>query len=775
MNFLEALAVILIPLIPVVLPGAFFIRIHDFTNLLISGTRIIVWSMGILTIMTTIGLAAGIPATIIALILTIISIANLSRKYKQFFSQPALWHVMAMVIPMTVGLVIFAIPFFTIHDALPTGDVQKTILWASKALATNTTPVYQDSIALLNRDPVDFYTPGLHAISSLIMGLSPAPLTSMGLFAIVIALCVAWIAGTLTKEMFDNHPHVVPPVLAGIFTLTQYRFLRYLREPGYHFQNVVGELFVFAMLLLFIRFMRRREMQDAILFLVAGAALFLTHQFSMFIAVFVIASAMVAAVFEYRTRILHAMKFHAKLSLSAMALLLIVLAIASSLQLGNKVPALFTRTPHLTEFIVPLAEYSSRMGSPVWFFAGLTGCILMVLDARRKDAHHRQVISFASATAMILLLSQGPRFGIDIPPVRALFYIVVPCSVGAAYLFGKLFLVFKHTYSRKGERIAWAALTLVIIITCSASTYAAYASLSHTVRTNSTLTGEQLGLIETLATSKEGGILIDDYNRRSASWLVLSGKPMVTRIAADLRQQMRESSQSKLRRDLYVNQLDYEKIFSIGSRPEVGELLDRRGIRYVAAVEGSSDTALSHNPIFQPIGRADDLVLYQVQQHALSCKENPNCALLLRPTTLANDIGDTQDTFLHLMASIRTARLSDPITTATRTYRQTDARYIPLEFNVGDYVQAVWDPNTLGRPETPLTFLMNLTQPVPSASLITPSGEKLPLGASTQVKLALSPQMTVFDERGFVSLIIDNPKQERIGIDMIALGPSLTP
>lgn len=779
MNFLQALAVVIVPLIPVVLPGAFFVRIHNFRNLLISGTRIILWSIGILTITTTVGLTLGIPVRMIGLILTIISITNVARNHKHFVAQTTLWHAMAIMIPMILGLVAFAIPFLVMHDGLPTGDIQKTILWARESLTTAHLPDYQESIALLNRDPVDFYTPGLHAISSLVIGFSPAPLTSMGLFAIVISLCVAWVASTLTKEMFDNHPHVVPPLFAGIFTLTQYRFLRYLREPGYHFQNVVGELLLFGMLLLFIRFMRRREMQDVILFLVTGTALFLTHQFSMFIAVFMIAFAMIATVFEYKTRILHAMKVHTTLSLLAMALLIIALAVASSLQLGSKLPALFTTTPHLTGLVAPLRNYPTSMGE-VWFFAGLTGCILMVLDARRKDAHHRQVISFATATTVLLLLSQGPHIGIDIPPVRALFYIVVPFSVGAAYLFGKLFFAFKYAYNKKGERVAWAALTLAIIITCSASVYKAYASVSHTVRTNSTLTGEQIGLIELLnnnvpPSGKRSGILIDDYNRRSASWLVLSGKPMFTRIAADIRQQMRESSQSTLRRDLYFHQLDYEKIFTLGSRPEIAELLNRRGIGYIAAIEGSSDTTFSHNPLLESVGRADDVVLYQVKQQTVACKENPNCAFLLRPATLANDIGDTEDTFLHLQASLRAARLSEPIVHTTTTYRQTDARYIPLIFNVEDYVQALWDPNMLGRPETSLTFFMTLTKAHPSASLITPFGDRIALGNAAQVKLTLSPSMAVFDEKGFVSLTIDNPLQEPIGIDIIALGPSLTP
>lgn len=774
MNIFQAVWVVLVPFIPIVLPGAFFIRVHTFQNILISGTRAILWSMGVLTLITTASLAAGIPVTFPLVLCTGIAIGNIVIQRKQFFSLTTFWHVMAIGIPFLLGLVAFAIPFFTMHDGLPTGDVQKTILWAQESLQTNTTPQYQHAIARLNRDPVDFYTPGLHAVSSIILKLSPAPLTSIGLFAIVLSLCVAWIAATITKEMFDSHFHIVPPFLAALFTLTQYRFLRYLKEPGYHFQNVVGELFLFGMLLLFIRFMRRRESQDAFLFLVCGGALFVTHQFSMFIAVFTIAAAMVVALFEYRTRIIHAMKLHTKLSILAMAFLLIGLAVASSLELGNKLPALFTSTPHLIGLLPPLTNYPTTMGE-VWFFTGLLGLITMVADARRKDEHHRQVMSFVAATGTILFLSQGPRFGVDIPPVRALFYIVVPFSVGAAYFFSKLFFVFQHWYAKKYERVAWGVLAVIIVLTCASSAYKAYAAVSHATRTNSTLTGEELGLAEQLEKAPDGGILIDDYNRRSASWLVLSGKPMVTRIAADIGQQMREAKQSTLRRELYIRQLQYEKIFALGSFPEITQMMKDVGIKYIAGVRGTSDTALSHNASLMPIGVADDVVVYTPKGDAKSCKKNPDCAFLIRPATLANDIGDEQDTFLHLMASIRSPQLSDPLYTGTITYRQTTASRIPLVFNVGDYVQALWDPNEVGRPETSLMLLVAFTNPVEGLSLISPSGNIIPIPPQAHGRILIPSDMAPFDEKGFIMFVIDNPHQRLVGINSIALGPSLIP
>lgn len=772
MNFIEAVLVVLVPCSTIFLPGAFFIRIHGFKNLLIQGARIILWSMGILTIALTAGLYFGIPVVATVFFLCGIGIVNIIRHKKLFFTRQALWYAMAMIIPMLIGLILFSVPFFVIHDGLPTGDVQKTIIWANDSLATHNFPNYTRAISLLNRDPVDFYTPGLHAVASLVISLSPAPLTSISIFAIVIALCVAWIASSLTNEMFDNHSHVAPPILAALFTLTQYRFLRYVREPGYHLQNLVGELFLFGALLLCVRFIRRREKQDAILFLIVIGALFLTHQFSMFIAVFAIATAMVAVIFEYRARIVYAIKLHKHLTIVAIVFCMLGLAIASSLHLSSKLPALFTSKPHLTGLLPSFADYPATMGE-VWFFSGIVGIVLMLWDAclsrrqaQRSDEHRRQVIAFASATATILLLSQGPAIGIDIPPVRALFYIVVPFSVGAAYFFGMLFLIKK--------RLSRVTLFFIIIAVCSSSTYRAYATLSHDLRTNSTLTGEELGLIESLKREKSA-ILIDDYNRRSASWLVLSDRPMFTRIAADLKQQMEEARQSPLRMQLYLKQLDFEKIFSLGSMPEITSLFAKHGIGAVTGIANSSQTAFMHNPYLLPIGFADDVTVYKATRMITDCPVFSECAFLLRSSTLANDIGDNQDTFEHLQASIRSARLSEPLVQGHMTYRETTASRIPIEFNVGDYVRAIWDPNKINRPEASLRMVIFFTKPYEGLSLRTPSGKTIPLPATKHATVELQQDAVQIDSRGFVTLTVINPRWEPIGIDLVALGLSLIP
>jgi len=780
-NFLEASLVVIAPCVPLLLPGIFFMRTHTWGVILLHVSRVILWSMGSLTILATLGLTLGISVQKTAVVLTTLGCIYALLHAKQFFKRQTAWYLLSVVLLILIPTSAFTVPFLKIHDGLPTGDVQKTIIWANEIIATHTLPNYTRAMTLLNRDPVDFYTPGLHAVSALVLSLSPAPLTSIGIFSIALAVCVALITASITKELFDTHEHFVPPLLAALLLLTQYRFLRYIREPGYHFQNIVGELFLFGMMLLVIRFLRKREKQDAFLFIVCAIALFLSHQFSAFIAVFIMIAMTFTAIALYKNKIVDAIRQHRNLALILFIVFFLATSTLLALGLGNKIPSIFTTNPHLTSQLLPFIEYPAMMGE-FWLFSGSFGVVLMLMEARKGGLHHRQVFLFGSAVVALIALSQGPAIGIDIPPVRALFYLAVPLSVGSAYLFGKLFFVIGRTYHGKTKQIAHLAALSAIIIAGYSSTYKAYASLSHTIRTNSTLTGEQLGFIEQLERrgSRLGGrddtpaILIDDYNRRSASWLVLSGAPMFTRIAADLERQMMESNQSSLRRYLYLNQIDYEKIIELGSLPEISFLLKKHNIAYVTGITNASRYGFEHNKIFKLVGFADDLTLYKVSGEQNACT-SIECKFLIKPSTLANDIGDEMDTFEHLQASIRSPLTSEPLYDDTMTYREVRSPIIPLSFNVGDYVQVLWDPNNMHRSETTLTFMLWLKNPVQGLSLSTSSGEKIALPYRRHITVELPQNLVQINDKGFVTLTIHNPQGATVPIDLVALGSSLIP
>lgn len=627
-----------------------------------------------------------------------------------------------------VAFFIFLFSFFFFHKGLPTGDSQKSIIWAQEILSTGKIPNYQTAITRLNRDPVDFYTPALHGATAILLKIGG--LTGVGVASIGFSLAAAAVGACLAYHYLPAQVRAFTPAVTFILILTHERFLRYLREPGYHFQNIIGELLLFTMLMLGLSLLRRWRWSALAGTCAAATLLIFSHQFSIFLAAFVLLPVAIALTLQYR-----------RLAWALAAVAAAVLTVGILLGLHEKVPDIFTRSPHLLTQIPTFKKTIDIMGAP-WLLLGLGGLVALLVQAR--DAAAR---TFAISSLILLILSQGPRFYLDIPPVRALFYSIIPLSVTGSYFLIRL--------SQAAPKFAPAVAALVIIFT-SQSTASAFV-LSHSVRTNSTLTPGQLELARYLEEAPGEGVLIDDYNRRSSSWLVLSGHPMFTRIAADLETQMKESQQSKLRHELYLNQLDYEKIYSLGSLPEITQLMEKQHITWVTGIDESSESSFARNPALQKVQKIDDITLFRFSSPGVyppNWREG-EIAWLLKPSTLANDIGDLEDTFEHLPASLRATRLSEPLVTGQTTYRTTSAPLIPLKFNVGDFVRVFWDQDNDHRPDSTLELLVRYLNTI-------------------EVR-KISPPDALIDEEGFITLTIDNPKQVPLDFDLIALGFAPTP
>ena len=147
---------------------------------------------------------------------------------------------------------------------------------------------------------------------------------------------------------------------------------------------------------------------------------------------------------------------------------------------------------------------------------------------------------------------------------------------------------------------------------------------------------------------------------------------------------------------------------------------------------------------------------------------------MLRPSTLVNDIGDDEDTFEHLPASLRTTRLSDAEIKNDATVRTTTAPLIGLSFNVGDYVRVLWDPERVGHPSLPIELMVTTTKRPPSLEVITPTGKVLTLPLGNQL-LRIDASDVPFDEKGFIKLVLSNPDEQLVSIDRIALGLARVP
>jgi hypothetical protein len=129
---------------------------------------------------------------------------------------------------------------------------------------------------------------------------------------------------------------------------------------------------------------------------------------------------------------------------------------------------------------------------------------------------------------------------------------------------------------------------------------------------------------------------------------------------------------------------------------------------------------------------------------------------------------------LHLPASIRATRLSDAQTTNNVTYRTSTAPLIPLSFNVNDYVVALWDQDEDGYADVPLQ--LSIKTYAGSGSLTVRYGNQQTQSVPTDgTPVTLSSQTINFTRSKYVVITVENPSQQPLNIDLIALGLSRAP
>lgn len=758
-----------IPPLILIGPGLFLLRAARREKPYAFFTRLFLLSFTIATLVSTLAVYMHIPLRLVGVLLAAWTLWNGIRLFQTWSPLPRAWKItLALFLALYV---LFSGALFWLHTGLPSGDSQKAIIWAEQILATGNPPQYQTSPAWLNRDPVDFYTPGLHALTALIMSTTTHSLEVVGLMAIALSLAAAVVAGAYAELFQKDKSRGLSVFLTVVFVLTNLRFLRYLKEPGYHYQNIVGEFLLFGLLLLSLSLIQRWRTSDAFLALLVALTLPLTHQFSAFLTPFLLLAPMVIFCIHQRAALPTLYRQSPITVIGAGVGIIGLILCGFALGLQRKIPHLFTSTPHLITSVPPLADYAALLGV-VPFMLGIGGLVWLLLRSVRKSAATPAIRAFVLAAITLFLLTQGPRFGVDIPSVRTLFYAIIPLSIASALFLSDL-IDLARLRRRFARLVSLSLLAVLIVVPAVFNLTRAY-TLDHLAATNSTLTPALQELNRYLTSHPSGTVLVDDPNRRAASWLVLSGHPMVTRLAANLETQMQESSQSALRFDLYLNQLNFEKIFSAGSRAEISSLAARHNIRWITGIDGASTEQFLLNPHLAPVAHAENITLFEVNSASSSDQETDQTLWLLRPTTLVNDIGDNEDTFKHLPASLRSTQLSAPLQDRNQSFRTTTAAYVPLLFNVGDYVKALWSKQYSDRPDISLELYIQFTERPSQLRLRTPSGEFHPVvGHESLLKLA--PHEVPFDSQGFLALILENPTHAPVGIDLIALGLARTP
>ncbi len=659
------------------------------------------------------------------------------------------------------------LPFLTVHKQLPTGDVQKAIYWANQITDSNRLPEYKKA-EQLNRDPSDFLTPGLHTITAAVIKVSNSPLQSVAWFSFFLSIVLAGLSVTITSFITENSK---AQLLAFVFAGLNLRFLRYAFFPGYHFQNLVGEIILFTALITFLFSIRHNStLKINVLLGMTGFCLLslpLVHQFTSFLALFVSLSA--AGTFLVVKRKQLTGKTQKKLLLVLIACAMAVAVIAIFVPVINKLTALFTLSPHLTPFIIPLTKYPETFGITLFFF-GIFGMVLAI----KKKRTSLPVLVISAVTLTILFLGQGPYFFVDIPSARTIFFAALPLAVFCAVFLDNLTTVIGDTL-KYGKYFATILLTVIFASLANSAALQAE-NIDHQSRVNASLTEDTLGMINFLRSNppKEfKNFLIDDWNRRRLTWAILSPYNMVTRIGGDLRVIGDEAKQSDLRKKLYESSLDYEKIFMLGNSPLVKRLLDKYQIALVGSSIGSTGDVFQTSPLFKKTYSNGETVIYAYKTSSQFIPD-PEAEFLLKHSTLANDVGDSEDILPHTAISLAAARISDPEIENNRTTRTIQGTDGTIRINVGTYVLPLWDEDGNTKVESPVRILIRIKNNGVEGSFSYNNKELTDFetpkdNGSTDIVVDMPAGSLSYDEKGFININM-NFKKYPLTIDLVAAG-----
>ncbi len=740
-----------------------------------------------------------IPLTLLSLtlleftpLLILLSQSPLRREGLQVFSRACraprdflLWVIVAAFL---------AIPLIATHHGLPTGDIQKALFWARDIPASHRLPTYAIARGL-NRDPADFLTPGLHTFTAAVAVLGGDPLRGGAWVSFTASLILAGLASALAALITSDR---LVQLLAFLFAALNGRFLRYAFFPGYHYQNLLGEILILlalvTVLLSLERGTRRRVIADrrcAFMALAAIATLPLVHQFTTFLSFFLFTA--LAVVLSVRHRHLVYWWWQTGTPKRRRRVAGVILAAASLLvsvfiarPFRDKLSTLFTTTPHLTSFIVPVKDYPALLGPSLIFF-GILGVVFAFRDNSRRRMP-RTVLALATWIATIGILGQGPRFFLDIPSARTLFYATTPLAVCAAYAVIRAVRAAQTRFPAANPALMLFILS-VSILPFGQAAAAQLRAVANDTRVNATVTPATLALLDFLRTyhtqdlqndgtapNNSPALLSDDWNRRRLTWAILSPYRMLSRVGGDLRVIADEARQSPTRAALYDAHLDYEKIFMAGNLPLILPLMQSHDITLLATTNGVTDDVFRANPLLEEVFRTEEATIYARRRTPFPDATAPDSTdnFFRARTTLVNDVGDAEDVLSHTAISLASTRISGPLVRAGRTVRTTTAVELTLRVNVGSFIRPLWDPDRNNVIDVPLElFLRARGERAPIAvragstilGTLTLSGSE----KFTDTTIKIPAHVLQIDDRGIATITLDTEDHE-VTLDRIAIG-----
>jgi len=714
----------------------------------------------------TLGIISVLPA-----VLTVIYRPSRSRLIYTTKNLPTFsWKSASIYLLMLVFLIQ---PFIFSHNQLPTGDIQKSIYWANSVLETGKLPNYAESVSL-NRDPSDFSTPALHTTTAAIIKLSGDQYAGPAWFSFVLGIILTGLAVVITSLFTSSRQ---TQLLVFLFASMNIRFLRYVLYPGYHYQNLVGELLLVLGFTLFLLSIKTRiENKKETISLLASCLVVLLlipfiHQFTAFLAIFVGAAMMLTLFIFYKYKLKSIVIHHKKVfSLSVALGMFIAIILLFFSPLSRKLSALFNLHPHLKPFAITIVEYPSFFGSII-FFLGIASLVFFLLK-RREYSNKLPIFLLLAYASVFLILGQGNFFFIDIPSARTLFFASLPLAVLAGLFAGNII--------RKKSVFAAIALSAILALQANSASQQII-SVSHTQRVNATLTKETVNMIDFLNSFEKkdslDNFLIDDWNRRRLTWGILSNFNMITRIGGDLKIIGDEAKQSALRKSLYETNLDYEKIFMLGNSSMIESLLKKHKIGLIGAAEEATSNSFKYNPLLGKAYGDSDTTIFSFNPSADEEKNaDKETEFLLQPQTIANDVGDDEDVLSYSPISILATRISDPIYHDERTYREIQGADGIIRLNVKTYVLPFWDAEEKMVIKKPVRLLLRVKNNGAKARIMfnnkeVSNFETPKKGDFQDIIVDITENTLEYNDNGFIDLKLEI-QHGPLAVDLIAAGIS---
>ncbi|TSC72445.1 MAG: hypothetical protein G01um101438_529 [Parcubacteria group bacterium Gr01-1014_38] len=708
--------------------------------------------------------------------------------------------------PTTVFLVLLVVgvlllPFLTVHRGLPTGDVQKAIFWGTEILESARLPDYAEATRF-NRDPADFATPALHTLTAAAMRLSGDPLRGPTWLAFLSGLFLAGLAAAFGSLLDYHHRLSLLPPLAFLLAAANARALRYTAAPGYHYQNLFGELFLLISFFALLHAIGGRGNQRVVLLTAAAAGLLpFVHQFSAFFAMLLLPTIFLILLLKYRGEVASLLvnRFAKRRSLLAAGALLAAALVATLLT--NMAPSVFSRlvtpAPHLRASLILPSSIPELLGLP-FVLLGIAGIIIAIVRLRRQDLEWRWSLLLIWIF-LLAALSQGPRWFLDIPSARTLFYIVTPLAVLAALAVARAVEQIRTLWPRAASLLIPVALALALAPTVGVPLNAGLQGLDQptsgtsvltdqTHPHNATLTPAMRELLSFLTehppaceasrASCRDAILVDDWGQRRSTWALLSPYRMVMRVGADIAVSAGEAHQSAQRRQQYETLLDFEKVFSLGTSPLIRPLLERHGISLLLGKNGSSADVFRRNPLLEPIFQTSEATLFRAKMDVAVQRmpvDAPDADFLLAPTTLVNDIGDAEDAAPHLPLPLFAPNSSHPLNISEQTIREIRSQESRIGINVGRFVPEFWDADRNRVVDRPLHLLLRALSNGARGRLLVENTViatfALPTtGELRSIRVTVPERLLRFNTSGeaFLTLALDRGP---LRLDLLAVGP----